>query len=442
MFKPRRTTWLAIILATIAFVALPAPSRAEVPPEAQPAFDKGVLAAKQQEWDVALQSFKDARKIAPTAPEIYYNLGLTESKIPGRELRAIAWLTAYLAAEPTTPNATAVIREIDSLDIKSQSNLIRLVNDAANRENMAQVLQILASISSDRREAEADVIYADLNLAKAQADVGNSLAEVAMVKAAAEAVTSETINTADTSDTVGDIAEQLAKAGDFGAAVEIADLCEQIAHESCQIWGDIADAQAKAGDFAGASTIAERISVGTQKDATLGTIADEQAKAGDFAGASNTAERISEGEWKQAAHQSIAIAEAKAKAATATHASGVKAPVSADAPAVSATDVIKALVGDSDDDNTKILNAPIFLDQGDYIGSLSSADPHDVVKDFYPVKCNVCTEDWSSAGKPLVLFCAFAQAAATMAEGERVTQHYAKAVIAQTLADATRRRQP
>lgn len=429
-----------IILSAVALATIPAPLLAEVPPEAQPAFNKGVLAAQQQEWDVALHSFQDARKIAPTSPEIYYNLGLTESKIPGRELRAIAWLTAYLAAEPAAPNSAAVIREIDGLDIKSQSNLTRLVKDAANRENMGQVLQILALISSDRREAEFDVIYADLNLAKAQASVGNTVAEVEMVKAAAAAVTSETALYPSIYETVNDIAKQLAQGGGFGAAVEVAELGEPIGVRSyghlnptqkSEVWEDIAEAQAKAGDYAGASNTTERISVEVQKQSKQRVIAEAQAKAGDYAGASNTAERLSEEASKQEVQRVIAAAKAGEYAAW--------APTPANTPAISASDLLKAVLGDSDDDNAKILNAPIFLNPTDYLSSLSSSDPHDVVKEFYPVKGIV--EDWSSAGKPLVLFCALAQAAATMAEGERVTQHYTKAVIAQTLAHAAPRRQ-
>lgn len=67
---------------------------AELPPEAQTAMDKGVIAAKQQDYMLAIRYFQDARKTAPDAPEVFYNLGLAESKMPGRELRAMAWFSA------------------------------------------------------------------------------------------------------------------------------------------------------------------------------------------------------------------------------------------------------------------------------------------------------------------------------------------------------------
>lgn len=121
---------LVAALAAIAFAAFPTSSRAAVPPEAQPAFNKGVLAAQQQEWDVAFKSFMDAHKFFRASPEINYNLGLTESKIPGRELRAIAWLAAYLAADPQAPNASAVKAEIRALLIKNEGNNDRIVEVA------------------------------------------------------------------------------------------------------------------------------------------------------------------------------------------------------------------------------------------------------------------------------------------------------------------------
>jgi hypothetical protein len=67
---------------------------APLPPAAQEALDKGIIAAKVPDYLLAIRFFEDARKLAPDAPIIYLNLGLAESRIPGRELRAIAWFGA------------------------------------------------------------------------------------------------------------------------------------------------------------------------------------------------------------------------------------------------------------------------------------------------------------------------------------------------------------
>lgn len=108
---------------------------APLPPAAQEAVDKGIIAAKLPDYLLAIRYFEEARKIAPEAPVIYLNLGLAESKIPGRELRAMAWLGAYLSAYPDAPNAAAVKEQIAVLSVGNQSNVLRFfktVQDAAN----------------------------------------------------------------------------------------------------------------------------------------------------------------------------------------------------------------------------------------------------------------------------------------------------------------------
>ena len=125
------------ILLALIYFSLISFGRADLPPDAQAAVDKGILAAKDaQDYLLAIRYFQAARKIAPGEPDIYYKLGVAESNIPGRELRAICWLEAYLAVDPTVPNAAAVKKQIDVLDVKSQSRLSKLikpVQDAANK---------------------------------------------------------------------------------------------------------------------------------------------------------------------------------------------------------------------------------------------------------------------------------------------------------------------
>ena len=119
--KMSNHTLLALICLSL-FTFAVTPSRADLPPDAQAAVDKGILAAKDaQDYLLAIRYFQDVRKIAPGEPDIYYKLGVAESNIPGRELRAICWLEAYLAVDPTVPNAAAVKKQIDILDVKSQS---------------------------------------------------------------------------------------------------------------------------------------------------------------------------------------------------------------------------------------------------------------------------------------------------------------------------------
>jgi hypothetical protein len=138
----RQFCWLA--LAACLNLALPppalaqagAPAPATLSAKAQAALKKGLEAAKEQNWESAIKSFLEARKLSPNTPEIYYDLGLAESKIPGRELRAIGWFTAYLVANPDAPNKTAINDRIIELYKVARNNayrLIELVQDAALR---------------------------------------------------------------------------------------------------------------------------------------------------------------------------------------------------------------------------------------------------------------------------------------------------------------------
>jgi len=128
-----RSLVLLLLLAGVLPAQTAAPS---LPPAAQEALNKGVIAAKVPDYLLAIRYFEDARKLAPNAPEVFYNLGLAESKIPGRELRAMAWFGAYLAANPAAPNAAAIREQLDTLEVKSQSataRLLRLAEEAAGK---------------------------------------------------------------------------------------------------------------------------------------------------------------------------------------------------------------------------------------------------------------------------------------------------------------------
>lgn len=99
-----------VVLLASAHAAPSAP--APLPPAAQEAVNKGIIAAKVPDYLLAIRHFEEARKLAPDAPVVYLNMGLAESRIPGRELRAMAWFGAYLAAYPDAPNAAAVKEQI------------------------------------------------------------------------------------------------------------------------------------------------------------------------------------------------------------------------------------------------------------------------------------------------------------------------------------------
>jgi len=103
-----------------------------LPSEAQQAMDKGIAAAKEQKWEEAIRYFSEARDIAPTSGHTLFNLALASDKITGRELIAIAWYKAYLAAAPDAANSSMVrtrIAELEALALEK----IKKLNETAEK---------------------------------------------------------------------------------------------------------------------------------------------------------------------------------------------------------------------------------------------------------------------------------------------------------------------
>jgi len=118
---------LVVLMMAVFLVCAALPAFAQLSPEAQRAIQWGKEAAQNKNYELALTFFEMAQKEAPNAPEIYGYLGLTESKIGGRELRAIAWYGAYLAANPRAGNAAAVNNAIAELMKASENNISLLM---------------------------------------------------------------------------------------------------------------------------------------------------------------------------------------------------------------------------------------------------------------------------------------------------------------------------
>jgi len=258
-----------------------------LPPGALDAFNKGVIAAKQtQDYPLAIRYFQDARKLAPGAPIIYLNLGLAESKIPGRELRAIAWFAAYLEADSNASNAAAVKQQIDILDVKSQANLsrmIRAVQDVASKMSDTKILQDVAALWAETGDFASARKTADLIQDEGFKSFG-----------------------------LGFIAEAQAESGDIAGAKKTAELIQKTRAKS-GAQEAIAAAQAKAGDIAGAQRTTDLIQDSDFKNWALECVANAQADAGDIVGARKTSELIQDETHKVLAQESIANAQINTK---------------------------------------------------------------------------------------------------------------------------------
>lgn len=121
-------------------------------PAAKDAIGRGIIAAQRSDYALAVRCFEEARGHSPRAPEVFLNLGLAEGKRPGRELRAIAWLGAYLTADPyaPAPNEAAVRAQMEVLFEKNQRNLatwLQGVHDAAARFTKGQWVALFQTVN-------------------------------------------------------------------------------------------------------------------------------------------------------------------------------------------------------------------------------------------------------------------------------------------------------
>jgi tetratricopeptide (TPR) repeat protein len=249
---------------------------APLPSAAQEAVNKGILAAKVPDYLLAIRYFEEARKLAPQAPVIYLNLGLAESKIPGRELRAMAWFGAYLSAYPGAPNAAAVKEQIAVLEVRNQSNVSRLIKAAQDAVNQ---------MPGDIRESHLSIVAW---LWGRSGDVNAALNAIDFIR-----------NNREKDDGLRDIAGSQADLGDIAGAQKAADLIQSVNGRDAAL-DAIGRAQADDGDIVGAQkTIALIQGEGTKKNVLI-AIAGAQAKSGDIESALKTADLLIQDEKAEA----------------------------------------------------------------------------------------------------------------------------------------------
>ncbi|MDP1953635.1 MAG: tetratricopeptide repeat protein [Polaromonas sp.] len=337
---------LRLLMVTLCFnLAQPFAAQAQtsdtapLPPAAQEALDKGIIAARVPDYLLAIRYFDEARKLAPQAPVVFLNMGLAESRVPGRELRAMAWFGAYLSAYPDAPNAVAVKEQINVLEVRNRSNVLRLiktVQDAANRISDQDV--------ADKKSGST----------KEGMMLGKSPAKVYQLP------------------------HLWVKAGDIASAQKAAELIQvedDISLKSEAQWV-IAKAQLQAGDIAGALKTANLIQYPFWKSATQKAIAQAQlavaqtqAMAGNVVGAQKTADLIQNAEYRDAALSFITKTKTRAANSEQQSTAGTQ-PIQ---PVIPISDWLNKL----DDDNKRNncpLNTNRFLDLSGYLKSLPPPD--------------------------------------------------------------------
>ena len=324
------------VLVLVVFGAMPGLSQTAanepLPAAAQAAINNGINAAKESDYRTAIRHFEEARKIAPNAPTVLYDMGLAESNIPGRELRAIAWLGAYLAANPAVSNKAAVQGQIGKLKAEQQKSLLRVLKSAEVAARSLGVGVYLSSVAGAEAAAgdfasafetarateyapsQSDA-YGSIAVAQARAgDISGAKSTVRLIQDEQEKHLAQT-EIVGLQITAGDIAGALDTWRSMANLSKLGGI-ESVTQSAASY---IAEAQAKSGDRAGArATIAiaiknaANITETQARDFFLSDIVAAQALCGDFADAKKTGDSIQDVSFKAGALETVAEIQAKA----------------------------------------------------------------------------------------------------------------------------------
>ena len=323
---------------------------APLPPAAQEVFDKGITAAKEGGYTLAIRYLQDARKLAPEAPQIFRSLGAVEAKIAGRELRAMAWYGAYLAALPHAPDVAEVNKEIVRLEVKNEINISGLIKS-------------LQDASPDSWDLRRDVagLWAGIN------DMTAAMAVIGLIE----------------NGVLADGAKELVSAvqgrnGDIAGALKTAELIKFAKYKS-EAEVDIAENQMRLGDLAGAKkTLASALQTAGHvegdafKSQALSGIAYAQVKAGDIAGAQSTlasAQKARELIQEAELRNSVQVADMQSM----LDGAGPPSEHPASQPATTVADWLGKL-DEAGETNDGALNTGPFLDLAGYLKSRPPAD--------------------------------------------------------------------
>ena len=195
------------------------------------ALDRGLDAVKRGNWDTAIRHFDDARADAPYAPEVLRSLALAHDRAGGRDIPAVIWYRAYLAAAPKAGDVPTVRARIAQLAARVQANAHRLRSEGLN------LARSVLPAESDESSASS-VVKARL-----------AVSDIAGARLAAQ------------------------KAGKYSI-------------DYCRMY--VAKAQVKLGDLPGARVTVAPMKASWQKDSVLAAIAGKQLERGDVAGARQT----------------------------------------------------------------------------------------------------------------------------------------------------------
>ena len=116
--------WTAFLALAFARDSFP------VPPSGPDLVSQGIAAVQAGDFQTADDDFREA--VQSSGPNAYHAIGTAEAAIPGRELRAVCWLAAYLAVQPNGPDAAETRATIAQLMARRCDKTLQLIQEFAD----------------------------------------------------------------------------------------------------------------------------------------------------------------------------------------------------------------------------------------------------------------------------------------------------------------------
>jgi tetratricopeptide (TPR) repeat protein len=122
--------WQLIVgVLSVLFLAANVAAQTADPAKAGEALEKGLAAAKANQFPLALEYLTAAQKADPDRSDIWFNLALASSKIPGHEFRAIALFEAYLLDQPKSPKRQAIEKLLNQLGLPIEARILAILDE-------------------------------------------------------------------------------------------------------------------------------------------------------------------------------------------------------------------------------------------------------------------------------------------------------------------------
>ena len=257
--------------------------------ETEALIESGMEAIKDGQWDQAIKSLTEVQAEAPKSYKILYNLGIANAEAGERDVIAIAWFNAYLAAVPDALEREQVLEQLENLKIKVNASIVKMLR-------MADVEA--AKITDEQMKFET---YRAI--AMAEIYVG----EMSEAKRYAELITDENSS----SSIYLEISRTQARDGDITGARETVDMIV-VDDQKSEAYSEIARLQIESGDLEGAREIAALMIDDYNKSRVYYDIVRVQADKGDVQSAMDTTALITDDEFSSYAYDNVIAAQAKA----------------------------------------------------------------------------------------------------------------------------------